>query len=75
MRDTKVTLLIDDGDQLERWEEHSTTILNRVTSGEIPPFMDDMLSQSNMRIRIGSPNRNEAICAIKPPALAVRLEN
>ena len=64
VKDVNGRLLIHDDEQLKRWKEHFTTVLNRITSGEVPPLVDEMASHRNMRIRTVPPSRREIISAI-----------
>lgn len=64
MGDIYERFLIYGLEQLKRWKEHITAILNHIIFGEVPPLVDEMARHHNMRIRTGPSYTSEIIRAI-----------
>lgn len=65
-----------DNEPLKEWKKHYTTFLNRITSGDVSPPVDEMATLCNMRIRTVSRNKRKITSAINTlkPSKAARLK-
>lgn len=50
VKDVKGRKFLHDNKQLKSWKEHVAMISNRIKSREVPPFVEEMISYSNIRV-------------------------
>lgn len=65
VKDIDGSLLVSDEDQLKRWKEHFSAVLNRVFTSEVNLTPNDPSVVTNSRIRTVSPSREEILTAIR----------
>lgn len=58
-------LLLHDDEHFKTWKGHFTTVLNRITFGQVPPFVDETASHRKMSKRTIPPSRRGTIFSIK----------
>lgn len=53
IRDVNSRVIIRDDEQLKRWKKHLTTVFNRITSDEVPPFVDEIIQT---KVKLSGPS-------------------
>lgn len=56
--------LVQDDKEMKRCKEHSAMFLPHITFNEVPPLVDEMVSQHNMPMWTASPNRSGIVTTI-----------